>query len=141
MQKRNKKSSTDWTYEGKPISSPPEGEYGFVYIITHIESGRRYLGQKRFYTQKTKTTKTQGKIKKTKVRAESNWQSYYGSSTDLLADVKQFGAAAFTREIIRFCSSISDLNYYEAKYQFQLEVLESDLWYNKWISIKTRGPI
>lgn len=120
-----------WMYKGEFIRSIPIGNepvFGFVYIITNTINGRRYLGCKQFFTYKTKN--------KQKIVKESGWASYYGSSTELAADIKTYGKSNFTREIIRFCSSKRDLLYYEAKYQMTYGVLESEQWYNKWIRIK-----
>lgn len=74
--------------------------------------------------------------------AESKWQDYYSSSSELKADVKKLGKAAFKREILCFCYSKNELNYREAKYQFVCGVLEDkNGWYNKWINVKCSGPI
>ena len=37
-----------WIYKGTPIASiktMPENTYGFIYEVTHIPSGRKYLGK------------------------------------------------------------------------------------------------
>jgi hypothetical protein len=103
---------------------------GFVYLITNLQNGRKYIGKKNFYFSKTRTVK--GKKKRTKV--ESDWKEYFGSNKELLEDVEKLGKENFKREILKLCKSKGEFGYYEAKYQFQFEVLEHpDLWYNSWI--------
>jgi hypothetical protein len=109
------------------------GEYvGFVYLITNLTNDRKYIGKKNFYFSKTRTIK--GKRKRTKV--ESDWKTYYGSNKELQEDVEALGAHNFKREILRLCKSKGEFGYFEAKYQFQNNVLETDEYYNSWISCK-----
>jgi hypothetical protein len=109
------------------------GEYvGFVYLITNLTNDRKYIGKKNFYFSKTRTIK--GKRKRTKV--ESDWKTYYGSNKELQEDVEALGAHNFKREILRLCKSKGEFGYFEAKYQFENNVLETDEYYNSWISCK-----
>jgi serine/threonine protein kinase len=54
----------------------------------------------------------------------------------LLSDIEKFGKDKFKFEIIRFCDSKSELAYYEAKEQFDREVLMSDEYYNGIINLR-----
>jgi len=109
------------------------GEYvGFVYLITNLTNDRKYIGKKNFYFSKTRTVK--GKRKRTKV--ESDWKDYYGSNKELQEDVERLGSYNFKREILRLCKSKGEFSYFEAKYQFEKNVLETDEYYNSWISCK-----
>jgi hypothetical protein len=120
-----------WIYKGEIVEDI--GNYiGFVYMITNLRTERKYIGKKNFYFSKTKQLK--GKKKKYKV--ESDWKDYFGSNEELNHHVNIFGQDQFRREILRFCSSKGEMSYFEAKYQFQNDVLESDQWYNSWISCK-----
>ncbi len=120
-----------WTYKGEIVEDI--GNYiGFVYMITNLRTERKYIGKKNFYFSKTKQLK--GKKKKYKV--ESDWKDYFGSNEELNHHVNIFGQDQFRREILRFCSSKGEMSYFEAKYQFQYDVLESDQYYNSWISCK-----
>ena len=120
-----------WTYKGEIVEDI--GNYiGFVYMIINLRTERKYIGKKNFYFSKTKQLK--GKKKKYKV--ESDWKDYFGSNEELNHHVNIFGQDQFRREILRFCSSKGEMSYFEAKYQFQYDVLESDQWYNSWISCK-----
>ena len=120
-----------WFYNNEYYDSV--GDYvGFVYIITNQTNGRKYIGKKNFYFTKTRTIK--GKRKRSKV--ESDWQDYYGSNKELQADVELLGKENFKREILKLCKSKGEFGYYEAKYQFENNVLEDDNWYNTWIMVR-----
>jgi len=64
------------------------------------------------------------------MRVESDWKDYFGSSETVKLLLEQKGADAFKREIIRLCKTKGDCSYYEAKEQFDREVLLSDEYYN-----------
>ena len=120
-----------WIYKGEIVEE--FGNYiGFVYMITCLRTNKRYIGKKNFYFAKSKQVK--GKKKRYKV--ESDWKDYFGSNDELNHQVNIFGQDQFKREILRFCESKGEMSYFEAKYQFQYEVLESDQWFNTWISCK-----
>jgi hypothetical protein len=121
-----------WIYQGTPLEEVPENKFGFVYLITHINTGRKYLGKKFFTKAGYKTVK--GKRKK--IRVESDWKTYYGSSDALQTLIEEHGHDAFTREILVLCETRSECAYYEAKFQFQHDVLLSDEWINDWISVR-----
>ena len=105
---------------------------GFVYRITNLHDGRFYIGKKLF----TRAGRKQVKGKKKKIRVESDWKKYYSSSEELNADVQKLGIHKFRREILRLCKSRGELNYFEAKYQFSMDALESDNFYNNLIMVR-----
>ena len=121
-----------WLYNNELIETIPEGMVGFVYLITNLTNNRKYIGKKNFYFSKTKTVK--GKKKKFKV--DSDWLTYYGSSAELSADVESIGKENFKREILRFCISKGEFSYFEAKYQFDENVLEREDYYNSYIQCR-----
>lgn len=108
-----------WLHEGKEFTDP-EKYYGFVYKITNLLNNRTYIGRK-FFT-KASTKQKNKKVKK--IRVESDWQTYYGSSEELLKDVKEFGTENFKREILRLCKTLGETKYWETKIQFENGVLE-----------------
>ena len=133
-----------WYYKDVEVTELPDDTVGFVYIITCIPTGRRYVGKKlgKFTKTKIKTvTLKNGTKKKKKIRekVDSDWRDYFGSSDALLSDVATLGVDQFKREIIYFCISKSACSYLEAKLQFQNNVLESDDWYNNNIMIRVHG--
>ena len=124
-----------WIYENKDfIEEQVQDNYGFVYLITNLTNGRKYIGKKFFYSAKTK----QVKGKKKKYKAPSDWQTYYGSSDTLKQDVLQLGHDNFSREILHLCRSKGECSYLEAKEQFVRGVMESDDYYNSWIMVRIR---
>lgn len=120
-----------WLYNNEPFDDIAD-YVGYVYIITNLTNGRKYLGKKNFYFSKTRTIK--GKKKRSKV--ESDWREYYGSNKELLEDVEKLGKDLFKREIVRLCKSKGEFGYWEAKLQFENNVLESDDWYNSFIMVR-----
>jgi hypothetical protein len=125
----------NWQYDGKDFTEDLIGNnYGFVYQITNLTNGKKYIGKKFFYSAKTK----QVKGKKKRYKASSNWQTYYGSSDTLQKDVLQYGHENFVREILHLCKSKGVCGYLEAKEQFVRGVMESDDYYNTWIMVRVR---
>ena len=122
-----------WLHKGQAVSSEILDDYiGFVYLIVNMSSGKKYIGKKLLKFKRTKQIK--GKKKKTTI--ESDWKDYYGSNKELKADVETLGAHNFRREILRLCKTKGECNYFEAKTQFSLDVLEDKGYYNEWISVK-----
>jgi hypothetical protein len=120
-----------WLYNGVEYSEI--GDYiGFVYIITNLVNGKRYIGKKNFFFSKTR----QVKGKKKKYKAESDWKTYYGSNAELALDIEKYGKENFKREILRLCISKAEFGYFEAKYQFEHDVLLRDDFYNSWIMVR-----
>jgi hypothetical protein len=117
-----------WLYENNEIDEVPEKTYGFIYLITNTENGRKYIGRKFF----TKSHTRQVNKKKKKSRVESDWKDYYGSSEELLADIEKYGKDKFKREILRLCKTLGETKYWEAKYHFFYNVLESKLPNGEW---------
>ena len=125
----------NWEYNGIEFTEDLIGDnYGFVYQITNLTNGRKYIGKKFFYSAKTK----QVKGKKKKYKAPSDWQTYYGSSDTLKQDVLQLGPSNFKREILHLCLSKGICSYVETKEQFIRGVIESDDYYNTWIMCRVR---
>jgi len=122
-----------WIYENKAVDSEIIDQYiGFVYIITNTITNRKYIGKK--LLKRSKTKRINGKKKRSAV--ESDWKQYYGSNKQLLTDCETYGYYNFKRQILRLCKTKGECSYYEAKYQFENDVLEDDNFYNVWIMVR-----
>ena len=121
-----------WLYNKTPLEEIPENAYGYVYLITNITTGRKYIGKKLFWFRKTKVLK--GKKKRLKV--ESDWKDYWSSSDELKADIAKLGINNFSREILHICPNKGLCNYLEAKEQMVRCVLETDQYYNSQVQCR-----
>jgi hypothetical protein len=133
-----------WLYQSQPVKTLPEDCAGFVYVITNLTNQRKYIGKKLAKFSKTtyKTVKLKNgtkKKKRIKSKIDSDWQTYYGSSPELLRDVEQLGTENFTREILYYCKSKAECSYIEAREQFVRRVLESTDYYNGIINCRIHG--
>jgi hypothetical protein len=131
-----------WTFQQSLVETLPEDCVGFVYLITNLASGRKYIGKKLAKFSKTtyKTVKLKNgtkKRKKIKSKIDSDWLTYYGSNDVLNKDVETLGTDNFKREILFYCKSKAECSYIEAREQFTNKVLESADWYNGQISVRT----
>ena len=122
-----------WYYKDVPYEHDGVS-FGFVYLIENLSTGRKYIGRKYFTQAGYRTVK--GKRKK--IRKESDWQDYYGSNETLKREVAEIGADNFRRTILHLCKSKSECSYFELREQIDNRVLESDAWYNDWITAKIR---
>lgn len=127
-----------WIYEDTTFD--PDDEFlepyqGFVYEITELDTGKKYIGKKFFWKPKTlPVTKT--RKRRVKTRVQSDWKKYYGSSKELQQLVEDNGGDNYKREILKLCQTKGQCSYYEAKYQFEFDVLLSDDYYNEFIGCK-----
>ena len=125
-----------WLYQNKEVLSLenlPQDTYGFIYIVTHLPSGKSYIGKKSlFHNVKKKLTKKQlaeqtgrGRKSTTEViQKESDWKTYYGSAKPILDLIKEGKQEEFTREILQLVPNKKLLTYYECKFLFMLGVIE-----------------
>lgn len=124
-----------WYYNNKEFTETPEEFHGFVYLITELDTGKKYIGKKFFWKPKTlPVTKT--RKRRVKTRVESDWQSYWGSSKELQETVLNNGKDKYRRDILKLCVNKGECSYYEAKLQFEFDVLLRDDYYNEFIGCK-----
>ena len=132
-----------WHLDDGSLETFPEQHatehYGFVYIITNLETNKFYIGKKAFiHNKKKKLTKKEiaehtgaGRKPTTRVdKIDSGWKSYYGSSKELLADVKLLGEDKFERVILHFAKNKKQLTFLELQEQIIHNVLFTDTSYN-----------
>ena len=111
-----------WTYEGSTFTSDNiNDQFGFVYRITNLQTGKQYIGRKYFIQRR----KPRGG--KRRVTSESDWKKYYGSSAELKADVKALGKSIFKREILSLHTTLGKVNYEETRQLFLHNVLTESL--------------
>jgi hypothetical protein len=123
-----------WLYEDKEFTEV-EDYYGFIYLIENLVNGKKYIGRKYLTKAGYKTVK--GKRKK--LRVESDWRDYYGSSTSLKEDIDLYGKDSFRRTILRLCKSRGECNYFETKYIFDVDAILDPKYYNIWVSCKIQA--
>ena len=132
----------EWLYKGR-VFVPPENfssddYYGFVYEITNRCNGKKYIGKKFFWSQKT-LAKTKTRKRRKKILIESDLRNYFGSNKILSEEVKTQGESIFHRNILHLCNTKGECAYLEAKEQFDKEVLMSDKYYNGIINVRLGG--
>ena len=133
-----------WYLGDKEVSENliPEESVGFVYKITHIPSGKFYIGKKslesvrnvKIGVRELKKLKEERKAAgiggraplKKKVRKSSDWEKYYSSNEWITEQVKEGKQEEFKREIIQFCNSKKSLSYYEVYWMFKYDVLSDE---------------
>ena len=124
-----------WQYNQKEFTQTPEEYQGFVYEIRELSTNKKYIGKKNFWRPKT-LPKNSKRSRRVKTRVESDWRKYYGSNVELQKLVEQSGSEGFERIILRLCKTKGEMSYYEAKLQFEKDVLLNDEYYNEFIGCK-----
>lgn len=124
-----------WTYNDNEYNETPEEYQGFVYIITELDTDKKYIGKKFFWKPKTLPV-TKKRKRRVKTRVESDWRKYYGSSKEVQQLLELKGSDNFKRVILRLCKTKGECSYFEAKYQFDNDVLLRDDYYNEFIGCK-----
>ena len=112
-----------WIFEGHPFLSEDINDYfGFVYRITNLLTGKSYIGRKYFHQLR----KPRGGGRR--VKSESNWKKYYGSSDELNEERRRVGNNSFfKREILSLHKTKGRVNYEETRQLFLHGVLTEAL--------------
>ena len=111
-----------WTYQGTTFTSEHIDDFfGFVYCITNNKNGRQYIGRKYFWKFRTP------RGKKRKVKSESDWKKYYGSSEELKEEIQQLGRHNFSRVILSLHKTAGKTNFEETRQLFVNGVLTEQL--------------
>ncbi len=82
--------------------------YGFIYLTTNLCNGKRYIGQ----TKRSPTS------------------TYFGSGKAIRKALKKYGAKNFTREILVYAFSKSDLDFLEEHFIREFNATDERSWYN-----------
>lgn len=123
----------NWTHQNTEISTIdqiPESAIAFIYLITRLSDGKFYVGRKMLSSnRKVRLTKKEKLLPENKrktfkrVIKETDWKDYWGSSKELLEDIKLLGNESFKREILCFLENKTDTSFYEMFYQMKMNVL------------------
>ena len=124
-----------WIYNEQIYDETPDDYQGFVYVITELDTNKKYLGKKNFWRPKV-LPKNSKRSRRVHTRVESDWRLYFGSNKELRCLVEERGETNYRREIIKLCRTKGEMSYFEAKAQFDNDVLFSDEWYNEFIGCK-----
>ncbi len=120
-----------WIYAGE-ISIDT---YGFIYSIENIVTGRSYIGKKQMMRTK-KLQPLKGKKNKRHFVVQTDWKTYTSSCNELNSDIEKLGKDNFSFTILKLCSCKWELAYWEAKLQFDNNVLLSESYYNGIINLR-----
>lgn len=110
-----------WIYQGMPLLNVPPNKIGFVYVIECLPTKRKYIGKKLVRGKGNKLMK---------------YQDYWGSSNEMLEDIKQMGKDKFTRTVLHWAETKSILSYLETTEQLKRNVLASGDYYNQIVHIR-----
>ena len=130
----------NWVYQGKELTEVPKGYFGFIYMLTYAD-GKKYIGKKAFYDNKTLPALKNGEVRENAKRIkkrqngklvpydiiskESNWKTYEGS---LKTPYKE---KVIEKLILMLCETKRYLTFKEAHALFTYEVLEDDNFLNE----------
>ena len=104
-----------------PDDFDPDEWFGFVYMITHKETDRKYIGKKQIHSYRRK--KVKGRKNRKRVVSESKWREYTGSCDELNEEIEIQGKEKFTFEVLKLCKTKGELTFSEVEYQIKNDVL------------------
>ena len=99
---------------------------------------KKYIGKKLLWS-KRRLPPLKGKKRKRVQVKESDWKDYYGSNEEVKGLVESHGGDRFIRRVLRLCKTKGELSYYEAKEQFDKDVLFDPMYYNEFIGLKVHS--
>tara|TARA_Y100001958_G_C21191487_1_gene519583 strand:- start:851 stop:1252 length:402 start_codon:yes stop_codon:yes gene_type:complete len=127
-----------WYYNNELFELTPEEYQGFVYQITELHTNKKYIGKKNFWKPKILPVNKTRK-RRVRTRVESDWKTYFSSSSQIQKLVEESGEEKFKREILKLCKTKGEMSYYEAKLQFENNVLFRDDYYNEFIGCRVHS--
>ena len=125
------KPQTPW--KGTPTSGKlnPDQYAGFVYVITNKLDGRKYIGKKVYWSNRSE--KIKGSTRRRRKRVASDWKTYTGSCKPLNTDIKEHGMENFEFKIVFQGETRTAINYEEARRQFETNCIYKEEYYNDYI--------
>jgi len=104
-------------WNGIITKQPEQDTIGFVYIITHLTTNKKYIGIKKFW--KTIRRKPLKGTKRVRISiVESNWRTYNTSNKELSESIKK-NPENYKKILWRVCYSVTEMKVYEAYIQLQ----------------------
>lgn len=133
----------DWKYRKKEIKELEDltsEAIGFIYEIEFC-NGNKYLGRKALYHKRT-LKPLKGYKRKRKSVVESDWKTYIGSpkDEDLKKLLKSGEVKVKSRNILKVCTTLWEMSYFETKYLFERDCLLKNEYYNSNIMGKFYRP-
>ena len=119
------------------IKNIPEDAIGFIYCITNLITGKKYIGKKLLQNKK-KRKPLKGRVNARRYMVESDWKTYTGSSPSLNEYIEKNGKKDFIFEIISFHSSKLLLSYYETKEIIDRNAIFDNTFYNEVLNCRFR---
>lgn len=117
-----------WMFRNSPVVSM-SGD-AMVYVITLVPTGQHYIG-KRF-------TRTKKLVQNRRVTVDRSFENYWSSSPVIARLRQQYTAPEnWKRRILHWVQNRGLANYLEARCQMDLRVLESDVFLNGLIQVRT----
>lgn len=110
----------------------PSEWHGFVYLITNLTTGEKYIGKKNFWSVTRK--KVAGRKNRKVTRSPAKWKTYMGSSIHLTWAINQLGPDNFQFTILSLHESAASLSYAEVVQQVTRDVLRRKDYYNRQIA-------
>jgi len=125
-----------WIYKGKPfVEQPSEDIIGMVYLITELDTGKVYVGIKKFW-KIIKYKPLKGRKNKRHKKRESDWREYISSSDYLKREIP-LNPTNYKREVLILCNNITEMKLYEAHIQISMWVNGNwDKMINQFIGLK-----
>ena len=108
-----------WEFERE---MSPSKYQGFIYLIINKETGRCYIGKKKYFSVTT-LPPLKGYKRKRKQFKEMAWRDYTGSSKELNEDIEALGKDKFQFICLTECETQAELTYTECKLQMDFNVL------------------
>jgi len=110
---------------------------GYVYVITELSTGKKYIGIKKFWkTVKLKALK--GRVNKRHKIKESDWRTYNSSNKELQEKIKN-NPVGYKKRIVHCCKSVTDMKAHET--YLQLTYYFNNKWdelFNEVINLRLR---
>lgn len=116
-----------------------ENTFGFIYEIINTKENKIYIGKKQC-NSKIRRKPLKGKKRNRIDYKQSDWKTYTSSSDNVNNDIIRLGKENFIFKIIKICSCKWELAYFEAKEQFNRDVLFKKEYYNGIINLRIGSP-